>query len=100
MIQQTLAVLLVLGLLAGLLWLLRTRGQIHYRGLAGRKSNRQLESIARLALTAHHSVHLLRVSDHALLLALSPAGCTLLERLDGTAECAPNTPETCAGAAQ
>lgn len=100
MIQQTLAVLLVLGLLAGLLWLLRRHGQIPYRGLTGRKSNRQLESIARLPLSSHHSVHLLRVSDHAVLLALSPAGCTLLERLDGTAASAANTPETRMGAAQ
>ncbi|HUJ23028.1 MAG TPA: flagellar biosynthetic protein FliO [Bryobacteraceae bacterium] len=100
MVQQILAVILVLGLLAGALWLLRSRGLAHYHGLPGRKSPRQLESIARLPLTAHHSVHLVRVSDHAVLLALSPSGCTLVERLDRTAAAAPEIAQPCAGASQ
>ncbi len=98
MVQQILSVLLVLGLLGGLLWVLRSRGLAYYRGPAARKSTRHLESIARLPLTPQHSVHLVRVSDHAVLLALSPSGCQLVERVEwnGAAD-APAT-NACAGA--
>jgi len=81
MFQQVLAIFLVLALLGGALWFLRSRGFAHYRGPARRKSARHLEPIARLPLTPHHSVHLIRVSDHTVLLALSPSGCTLIERM-------------------
>jgi|SRR5215472_9320699 len=100
MIQQTMAAILVLGLLAGGLWVARRRGLVHYRGPASRKSGKPLESLARLALTAHHSVHLVRVSDHTVLLAVSPSGCTLVERLDAPAGALPDLPQTCAGATQ
>ncbi|MCU1272937.1 MAG: hypothetical protein JWO48_368 [Bryobacterales bacterium] len=81
MFQQVLAIFLVLALLGAALWFLRSRGFAHYRGPARRKSARHLEPIARLPLTPHHSVHLIRVSDHTVLLALSPSGCTLIERM-------------------
>jgi flagellar biosynthetic protein FliO len=81
MVQQVLAVFLVLALLAATLWLLRSRGLAHYRGPARRKSAKHLEAIARLPLAPQHSVHLVRVADHAILLALSPSGCTMIERL-------------------
>ena len=86
MYQQVLAIFLVLALLGGALWFLRSRGFAHYRGPVRRKSARHLEPIARLPLTPHHSVHLIRVSDHTVLLALSPSGCTLIERLPATAQ--------------
>jgi len=100
MLQQFLAVFLVLGLLGGLLWLLRSRGMAYPRGSARRKSARHLESIARLPLTPQHSVHLVRVSDHAVLLALSPTGCTLVERVEWSAGTETGMAEQCAGAAQ
>ena len=78
MFQQVLAVFLVLGLLGAALWLLRSRGLARFSGPSRRKS-RHLEAIARLPLTPQHSVHLIRVSDHAILLAISPTGCTLVE---------------------
>jgi len=81
MVQQIVAVLLVFALLAATLWLLRSRGLAHYRGPARRKSAKHLEAIARLPLAPQHSVHLVRVADHAILLALSPSGCTMIERL-------------------
>ena len=84
MLQQALAILLVLALLAAALWFLRSRGLAHYRGSVRRKSTRHLEAIARLPLTPQHSVHLVRVADHAVLLALSPTGCTLVERVPWT----------------
>ena|SRR5579872_3123910 len=82
MIQQIFSVVVVFGLLAAALWLLRSRGLARFRGLGGRKTNQHLEAIARLPLTAQHSVHLVRVSDHAIVVGLSPSGCTLLERVD------------------
>jgi len=85
MVQQILAVFLVFALLAATLWLLRSRGLAQFRGPARRKSARHLESIARLPLAPQHSVHLVRVGDHVILLALSPTGCTLIERLEGNA---------------
>ncbi|HET9319993.1 MAG TPA: flagellar biosynthetic protein FliO [Bryobacteraceae bacterium] len=100
MAQQFLAVFLVLGLLGAALWLLRSRGLARFGGLARRKSTRHLESIARLPLTPHHSVHLVRVSDHAVLLALSPSGCTLVERVDWNAGTGAEIAQTCAGTAQ
>ena|SRR5579872_3511000 len=100
MAQQILSVLLVLGLLGGLLWLLRNRGMAFPRRGARRKSERHLESIARLPLTPQHSVHLVRVSDHAVLLALSPSGCTLVERVEWNAGSEIAVAEHCTGAAQ
>jgi flagellar biogenesis protein FliO len=103
MLQQALAILLVLALLAAALWFLRSRGLAHYRGSVRRKSTRHLEAIARLPLTPQHSVHLVRVADHAVLLALSPTGCTLVERVPWTGtetEIALTSPLTTQGAAQ
>jgi flagellar biogenesis protein FliO len=37
-----------------------------------------LESRAKLALTARHSLHLVRIGDRDLILALHPAGLTFL----------------------
>ena len=100
MVQQILAVFLVLGLLGGVLWLLRSRGMAYPRRAARRKAERHLESIARQPLTPQHSVHLVRVSDHAVLLALSPSGCTLVERVDWNAAREITIAEQCTGAAQ
>src|SRR4029077_17574279 len=100
MAQQFLAVFLVLGLLGAALWLLRSRGFARFGGLGRREYTRHLESLARLSLTPHHSVHLVRVSEHAVLLALSPSGCTLVERVDWNAGAETAISRPCAGAAQ
>jgi flagellar biogenesis protein FliO len=100
MFQQILAVLLVLGLLAAALWLLRSRGLAQFRGPMRSKSGRHLESIARLPLTPQHSVHLIRVSDHAILLALSPSSCTLVESVPWNQAEELNIAQPHAGAAQ
>jgi hypothetical protein len=39
-----------------------------------------LETIERLALGPHHTLHLVRVGDQARVVACSPAGCALLDR--------------------
>ena len=77
--RQIWAVLLVLGLLGGLLYWLRTRGaaQFNLRGL-GRQSSRQMRAIEQLRLTPQHSLHMVQVGERVLLVALSPGGCSVL----------------------
>jgi len=77
---QLLAVMMVLGLLCGSLWLLKRKGFV--RGGFRRPpqpGQPRLEVIDRLALTPQHSLHLIRMADRTLLVGLSPQGCNLLE---------------------
>lgn len=91
-IGQVAAVALVLALLAVTLWWLRRRG------IAGmlpagmcpggvfkaggvfkvRKAARRLECLERLPLGPHHTLHLVRLGETALLVASSPGGCSLV----------------------
>ncbi len=48
-----------------------------------------LESRGKLALTARHSVHLVRVGDRNLILALHPDGITFLGDAVPAADCEP-----------
>lgn len=79
-IQQMAAVAVVLLLLGATLWALRRRG---FAGVTlGKKSaGRRLECLERLPLGPQHTLHLVRVGETELLLALSPSGCSLLERV-------------------
>jgi flagellar biogenesis protein FliO len=43
---------------------------------------RRLTVVERLPLGAHHSIHLVRLGDRAILIGVSPAGCALLETGD------------------
>jgi flagellar biogenesis protein FliO len=81
MMQQCLAIALVLGALGGLLWLLKRKGWARPRRGSLTDLRVRLEVIDRLALTPHHSLHLIRHADRTLLVALSPASCSLLESL-------------------
>jgi flagellar biosynthetic protein FliO len=76
-IQQVAAVAAVLGLLGATLWWLRRRG---FATLAmGRKpGGRRMECLERLSLGPQQTLHLVRVGQTALLLASSPAGCSLM----------------------
>jgi flagellar biogenesis protein FliO len=42
---------------------------------------KSIQVIERLALTPQHSLHLVKVQDRTILIAASPAGCSLLESL-------------------
>ena len=77
-IQQMAAVAVVLLLLGATLWALRRRG---FAGVAlGKKpAGRRMESLERLPLGPQHTLHLVRVGETELLLALSPSGCSLVE---------------------
>ena len=78
--EQLLAVMVVLGLLCGSLWLLKRKGLVrtNFRRPA-RSGEPRLEVLDRLALTPQHSLHLIRMADRTLLVGLSPQGCSLLE---------------------
>jgi flagellar biogenesis protein FliO len=80
-LEQLLAAAAVLMLLGAVLWYGRKRGWVS--GTAGPRPGRRLEAMERLALAPHHTLHLVRVGDEALVVACSPAGCTLLDRVHG-----------------
>lgn len=79
-IQQALSVLLVLALLGGTLWWLRRRGMAQFVMRApGSGRRKSIQVLERTALTPQHSLHLVRVADRTVLIAASPAGCSILE---------------------
>ncbi len=79
-VQQMAAAGAVLALLAATLWWLRRKG--FARMVPARKAaGRRLECLERLALGPQHTLHLVRLGETALLLASTPAGCTVVERV-------------------
>ncbi len=85
-VEQITMVFVVLALLGGMLWVLRSKGMASFR--IGRKisgQGKQLEVIERLPLTASHSLHLIRFENRTLLIGVAPGGCTLIERSEGAA---------------
>jgi flagellar biosynthetic protein FliO len=78
LVPQFTAVVAVLALLGVTLWWLRRRG--YAAVLPIRKSaGKRMECLERLSLSPQHSLHLVRLGETALLLASSPAGCSLLQ---------------------
>ena len=84
LIGQMTAVAGVLTLLVAVLWWLRRRGYAQLR-VARPARGRRLERLERLALSPQHTLHLVRLGDTALLVAASPAGCSLIQALPGAA---------------
>jgi flagellar biogenesis protein FliO len=76
--RQIAAVAAVLAMLTAALWGLRRRGFGGARFVRGSKAGRRLECLERLPLSPQHTLHLVRWGDAALLVASSPAGCTLI----------------------
>src|SRR5260370_9406717 len=78
--EQLGAVVMVLGILGAALWILKRKGWVRANLRRPQRAGEpRLEVIDRLALTPQHSVHLIRVADHTLLVGISPGGCNLLE---------------------
>jgi flagellar biogenesis protein FliO len=77
-VRQSLAITFVLLLLWAAVWFLRRRQSGGIGFSAGRTKTGLLEPRAKLALTAQHSVHLVRIGDRDLALAVHPSGVTLL----------------------
>jgi flagellar biogenesis protein FliO len=74
--RQSLAIVFVFALMWVALWALRRKG---WKNMGRSKPVRGvLESHGKLSLTAHHSLHLVRVGDRNLILALHPDGVTFL----------------------
>ncbi len=79
--QQATAVFVVLALLGLTFYWLRSRG-LAMTVKTGGGSQKRLQSIERLPLTPHHSLHLVRVAGRTVLIAVSPGGCSVLDRGD------------------
>lgn len=76
-IEQTMAVALVLLLLVGTLAWLRRRGWAAV-ALPRRVAGRKMECLERLPLGPQHALHLVRIGDAVLVVATAPGGCSLL----------------------
>jgi flagellar biosynthetic protein FliO len=83
--QQLWAVVVVLGVLCGGLWVLKRKGWARTASRRGADDGLpRLEIVDRLPLTPQHSLHLVRLADRTLLIGLSPNGCNLLESTSST----------------
>ena len=77
--QQMVAVGVVLATLGAVFWFARRRGWTAVAAV--RRSERRLQAIERLPLGTNHTLHLVRVGEQTLVVACSPAGCALLDRV-------------------
>lgn len=77
--QQLFSVAIVLGLLLFFAGWARRRGFVRMGGIASSIRKGQLQSLDRLILSPQHSLHLVRVNQRVILVALSPGGCSVLE---------------------
>ena len=76
-IQQIAAVAGVLTLLLATLWWLRRHG-FAATNLGKKPGTRRMECVERLPLGPQQTLHLVRLGNTALLVASSPAGCSLI----------------------
>ena len=77
-VRQSLAITFVFLLLFTALWLLRRKGKIRIGAGRSRGAPGLLESRAKLVLSQHHTIHLVRIGASDVVLALHPSGVTLL----------------------
>lgn len=77
-VRQSLAITFVFAMLWLALWLLRRRGALRIGFPKGRRDASLLESRAKVTLSSQHSVHLVRIGQRELVVAVHPAGVTLL----------------------
>lgn len=75
-VQQGLAAIAVLGLLAVLLWSLQKRGLARFAAPAG--TSRRMQVVERMPLTAQHALHLVRIEGRLVVVASAPGGCSVL----------------------
>jgi flagellar biogenesis protein FliO len=80
-VRQSLAITFVFALLWTALWLLRKKGRIHIGTRKIHGESGLLESRGKLVLSQQHAIHLVRIGQQDLVLALHPAGVTLLAEL-------------------
>jgi flagellar biosynthetic protein FliO len=87
MLQQFLAVFLVLALLLAALWLMRRKGFASVRLPLRRSSNgaRKMQVVERVTLSAQHSLHLVSLGGRFIVVGVSPAGCNRIAVLPAKA---------------
>jgi flagellar biosynthetic protein FliO len=83
MLSPALAVFFVLALLFGLLWLARRKGlaALSLRLVSGPglgRAAKQMRVVERVPLSGQHSLHLVACAGRLLVVAVSPAGCSML----------------------
>jgi len=85
-LQQILAILLVLGLLIATLAFLRRRGLARFPVPFARSSSRskEMQVLERICLSPQHSLHLVRVRSSVILIGLSPSGCNRIAAFGGS----------------
>ena len=76
-IRQILGVAAVFGLLGAALWISWRRPSWKI-GFTARGRTRSMEVIDRLALTSHHSLHLVKVNGHEVMIATYRHGCAIV----------------------
>jgi hypothetical protein len=80
-LRQIFSVLLVFSLLGAALWALRRGGRVSFQGFARKRilgHTRSMVPVERLALTPHHTLHMVCIHGRQVLLATHPQGCTLV----------------------
>ncbi|HZL57041.1 MAG TPA: flagellar biosynthetic protein FliO [Bryobacteraceae bacterium] len=78
-IQPLAAVVLVLALLGGALFLLKKRGAASFSfARASQAPRKRMEVVERVALSPQHSLHLVRVGGRSVVVATAPGSCQLL----------------------
>lgn len=78
----TLAVLIVIGMLLGVVWLIRGKASFSLKApwAARQREPRELRRLAGLVLTAHHTVHAVEWRGKGFLIATGPDGAILLDK--------------------
>ena len=80
LLRQAAGVLIVFGLLAAFVWRRGRRGVLTLHFSRGARRDRWLmESVDRIALSPAHALHLVRLGDRSLLVAVHSGGCSLLD---------------------
>jgi len=79
-IQAVLALLIVIGLIAGLAWVLRRTGGLAFAGGGLRSADRRLKVVETLPLGARHRAVLIRRDDVEHLVVLGQSGEVVVER--------------------
>jgi flagellar biogenesis protein FliO len=85
-VRQSLAITFVFALLWTAIWLLRRKGGVRIGSRKSQGACGMLESRGKLALSQQHVIHVVRVGQQDLVLALHPAGVTLLAEIPMKAE--------------
>jgi flagellar biogenesis protein FliO len=89
-ITQFLSILVVFGLLGATLWWLKKKGAVRMASMPSwklpsgraRNSERLIERMDALQLSATHSLTVVRVGERALLVGVSPSGLQVVDNLE------------------